>query len=111
MKLGYRMPICLGLYQYPTYDHRKANANLQGLTVATSHKQRKINMDVRCQSVWAYSNLHSMVLGIQMPTCRDLQLYPHIQTNKATCDHRKANANLQGLTIASSHTIKCIKQR
>ena len=41
-------------------------------------------MDVRCQSIWAYSNLHSMVLGIQMPTCRDLQLYPHIQSINAT---------------------------
>ena len=69
--------------------------------------KEKQNMEVRCQSVWAYSNLHSMVLGIQMPTCRDLQLYPHIQTSKATCDHRKANANLQGLTVATSHTIKC----
>ena len=61
-------------------------------------------MDVRCQSVWTYSNIHSMVLGKQMPTCRDLQLYPHIQTSKATCDHRKENANLQGLITVSSHT-------
>ena len=88
--------------------------------------KEKQNMDVRCQSVWAYSNFHGMVLGIQMPTCRDLQLYPHIQQTEQhviigkqmpTCrdlqlhphiqtkqhDHRKANANLQGLTIASSH--------
>ena len=83
------------------------DANLSGL-IPISNKGSK-HLDVRCQSIWAYSNLHSMVLGIQMPTCRDLQLYPHIQTNKTTCDHRRANANLQGLTVASSHTIKQIK--
>ena len=49
-----------------------------------------------------------MIIGIQMPNYTDLQLYPHIQTSKAAHDHRKANANLQGLTIASSHTTNAI---
>ena len=81
--------------QMPTYRDLQLHPHIN---------KEKQNMDVRCQSIWAYSNLHSMVLGIQMPTCRDLQLYPHIQTKKAACDHRKANANLQGLIIATSHT-------
>ena len=61
-------------------------------------------MDTGCQSIWTYTNLQHIIIGIQMPNYTDLQLYPHTQSNKATYDHRKANANLQGLIIATSHT-------
>jgi len=62
--------------------------------------KQKQNMDVRCQSIWAYSNLHSMVLGIQMPTCRDLQLHPHIQqTNASSKD--KMSGQGDGLILTS----------
>jgi hypothetical protein len=91
--------------QKQQYDHRNANANLLGLTVATSHKQRKQNMDVRCQSVWAYSHIHSMILGNK---CQLAGTYSCILTYNQTMqhDHRRANANLQGLTIASSQSNK-----
>ena len=43
----------------------------------------KQNMDVRCQSIWTYTNLQSMVIGIQTPHHRDLQLHPLIQQTRA----------------------------
>ena len=38
---------------------------INGLTPISQTKQ---NMDVRCQSIWAYSNLQQMIMGVQMPT-------------------------------------------
>ena len=41
---GCHMPIYLGLYQPPTYDHRKTNAKLHGLTIVSSHTNKQSNI-------------------------------------------------------------------
>ena len=54
------MPIYLDLYQSPTYDHRKTNAKLHGLTIASSHttnkciKQREDEWPMK----WSYTHFH-----------------------------------------------------
>ena len=68
---------------------------------------------------WSYTNLHRQrnKSGYRIPNYLDLYQSPTTKTTfgcqmpiylglyqPPTYDHRKANANLQGLTIASSHT-------
>ena len=87
MIIGKQMPTCRDLQLHPHINKRKQN------------------MDVRCQSVWAYSHIHSMILGNK---CQLAGTYSCILTYNQTMqhDHRRANANLQGLTIASSQSNK-----
>ena len=74
----------MDLYQSPQQRNKKwiPDANLSGL-IPISNKTKQ-DLDVRCQSIWAYSNLQHMIIGKQMPNYTDLQLHPHIQQTNAS---------------------------
>ena len=56
----------LGLYQSPQNQNKQGyQMPIYGLTPISQTQQ---NMDVRCQSIWTYSNLQKMIIGIQKPT-------------------------------------------
>ena len=63
------------------YEMWKSTANLSGLRLTPQYGPRKSNA-----------------------TSQGLTMDPHIQEQKKQYDHRNANANLQGLIIATSHT-------
>jgi hypothetical protein len=62
------MPIYLDLYQPPKDDHGSTNANNMVLQLHPHKAITNKKVDVRCQSIWAYSNLQQMIMGKQMPT-------------------------------------------
>ena len=59
----------------------------------------KWNLDTGCQSVWTYTNIQHMIIGKQMPTYRDLQLHPHIQSSASSKD--KMSGQGDGLMLTS----------